>query len=76
VWPSAQRWRSSLEGQAALFDFGSVTENGRAYPLLGAATPGQATVIITAGFHGDERAGPLTLLAHAPSIVRYARDRG
>ncbi len=68
-------WRSSLQGQADLFEFGSVIENGRRYPLLAATVPGAATLIITAGFHGDERAGPQTLLAHAPEIVRYARQR-
>jgi hypothetical protein len=72
----ATQWRSALQGQAALFDFGSVTENGRVYPLLGATVPGSSTLIITAGFHGDEPAGPLTLLAHGPEIVRYAQDRG
>jgi hypothetical protein len=72
----AQRWRSSLDGRAALFDFGSVTENGRRYPLLVATSPGPSTLILTAGFHGDEQAGPLTMLSHAPEIVRYARARG
>lgn len=71
----AGAWRSSLQGQAALFDFASVAENGRLYPLLAATTPGAATLVITAGFHGDERAGPSTLLAHAPAIVDYARQR-
>jgi hypothetical protein len=71
----AQRWRSSLQGQAALFDFGSVTENGHPYPLLGAAIPGRSTLIITAGFHGDEPAGPLTMLVHAAEIIAYARAR-
>ncbi|HVR62487.1 MAG TPA: succinylglutamate desuccinylase/aspartoacylase family protein [Polyangia bacterium] len=71
----AQAWRSSLRGQATLFDFAAVVENGRPYPLLAATSPGAATLIITAGFHGDERAGPSTLLAHAPEIVDYARDR-
>ena len=34
------------------------------------------TVLITAGFHGDEKAGPLTLLEHAAEIVDYAAARG
>jgi hypothetical protein len=72
----AQAWRASLEGMAHLSDFGSVTEAGGTYPLLRATIPGASTVVITAGFHGDERAGPLTLLSHAPEIVRYARQRG
>ena len=71
----AQAWRSSLRGQATLFDFAAINENGRHYPLLAATSPGAATLIITAGFHGDERAGPSTLLSHAPEIVDYARER-
>ena len=31
---------------------------------------------MTAGFHGDEKAGPLTLLEHAAEIVDYAAARG
>ena len=72
----AEVWRASLAGLARLFDYGSVMEGGRTYPLLGASVPGASTVVITAGFHGDERAGPRTLLAHGREIFLYARERG
>jgi predicted deacylase len=71
----SRRWRSSLTGVADLADYGAVEEGNRSYPLLSASSPGAGTVLITAGFHGDEKAGPLTLLAHAPEIVAYARAR-
>ncbi len=44
--------------------------------LVGLRSPGARTVLVTAGFHGDEKAGPLTLLAHAAEIVGYAAARG
>lgn len=55
--------------------FGTVTEGGRDYPLVGLTTTGARSVVITAGFHGDEKAGPLTLLEHASEIVAYAAER-
>jgi Succinylglutamate desuccinylase / Aspartoacylase family len=70
-----RRWRSSLAGLAEAEDYGSVQEGSGTYPLLSASTPGARTVIITGGFHGDEKAGPLTLLEHTPEIVAYARAR-
>ncbi len=55
--------------------FAHITEGGRAVPVAaGADRPGGRTLLITAGFHGDETAGPLTLLEHFPEIVRL-RDR-
>jgi hypothetical protein len=71
----SRRWRSSLEGLAALSDYGTVEEGGTTFPLLTAAIPGARTVLLTAGFHGNEKAGPLTLLEHAPEIIAYARER-
>jgi hypothetical protein len=53
----------------------TLTEGDTAYPLLEARTPGRRTLLITAGFHGDEKAGPLTLLERFPEIVGYARER-
>ena len=75
---------------AEVADFGSVSEGPYTYPLLSATAPGRGTaetgggsadgagpwVLITAGFHGDEKSGPLTLLDNAPAIVAYARERG
>jgi Succinylglutamate desuccinylase / Aspartoacylase family len=71
----ARRWRASLAGLAQLEDYGTVNEGDRSYPLLTATVPGRRSVLITGGFHGDEKAGPLTLLQHAPEIVAYARAR-
>jgi hypothetical protein len=71
----ARRWRSSLAGLAQLEDYGSVHEANKSFPLLTATVPGRRSVLITGGFHGDEKAGPLTLLQHGPEIVDYARAR-
>jgi hypothetical protein len=70
-----RRWRTSLSGLAEVNDYGAVEEGDQTYPLLSATIPGRRSVLITGGFHGDEKAGPLTLLAHAPEIVAYARER-
>jgi hypothetical protein len=55
--------------------YGTVVEGGVDHPLLMAQTPGHRNLVITAGFHGDEVAGPLTLLEHLPAIVDHARRR-
>ena len=55
--------------------FATVHEGDRDYPLLRATTEGSRTVVITSGFHGEEPAGPLTLLESLPEIVAYARER-
>lgn len=54
---------------------GEVQEAGRTFALLKASTPGERRLLVTAGFHGDEVAGPLTLLAHLPALVAHARER-
>jgi predicted deacylase len=66
-------------------DYGMVEEGGAPYPLLSVrsrcrprerqSSSGSRSVVITGGFHGNEKAGPMTLLQHAPDIVRYARER-
>jgi predicted deacylase len=66
----------SAGSKLELSEYGSVRENGRAYPLLRVVVPGARTLIITAGFHGEEPAGPLTLAAHLSEIAQYARSRG
>jgi len=66
-----QARRAQVEARA----FAEVVEGGRRYPLLRAETTGHHRVLITAGFHGDETAGPLTLLKHFPEIVAYANER-
>ncbi len=55
--------------------FAELAEGNDRYPLLVVTTPGKRTLLITAGFHGDETAGPLTLLKHLPEIVDYARSK-
>jgi hypothetical protein len=72
----AARWRDQVPAPAETFEYGEVHEGGRTFPLLGLRSPGARRVLITAGFHGDEKAGPLTLLEHAPEIVEYAAARG
>jgi predicted deacylase len=79
----ADGWRRALAGVADVFEYGVVDEAGRAFPLLGAsveardvATGPAGTVLVTAGFHGDEKAGPLTLLAHGAALCAEARARG
>jgi predicted deacylase len=67
-----RRWST----QAKISTYGTVRENGRPYPLLKLETPGRPRVLITAGFHGEEPAGPLTLARHFGAIARYARSRG
>src|SRR6185436_1963931 len=38
-------------------------------------TSGKKRVLITAGFHGEEPAGPLTLATHFGKIAAYAKKR-
>jgi predicted deacylase len=57
---------------ARIETFARVREGGRDYPLLRATTEGDRTLVITSGFHGEEPAGPLTLLESLPEIARFA----
>jgi hypothetical protein len=61
---------------ATVEEYASVIEDGIEYPLLRVTTPGDRICTITAGFHGDEPAGSLTLLDHLPEIVAHAERRG
>jgi predicted deacylase len=71
----AERFRA--HGAVARIEtFATVREGDRDYPLLRATTEGSRTVVITSGFHGEEPAGPLTLLEGLPEIADYARERG
>jgi hypothetical protein len=60
---------------AEVRSYATVVEGGAEHELLVAQTPGRHSLVITAGFHGDEVAGPLTLLEHLPAIVDHARRR-
>ena len=71
----AARWRERVPTPAEPFEYGRVVEDGRDFPLVGLRSPGARDVVVSAGFHGDEKAGPLTLLEHAPEIVAYAVER-
>jgi hypothetical protein len=70
------RWAGSVPAPAEPFSYGAVLEAGCEYPLVGLRLPGPNPVVVTAGFHGDEKAGPRTLLDHTGEIVRYAAERG
>jgi hypothetical protein len=72
----AARWQERVPAPAEPFSYGSVVEDGRHFPLVGLRSPGAREVVVSAGFHGDEKAGPLTLLDHAGEIVAYAAERG
>ncbi len=58
-----------------LTEYGAVEELGRTWPLLKVQTEGHARLTITAGFHGEEPAGPLTCLHHLRAIVDHARSK-
>lgn len=61
-------------GHIATIDVAAeVEEKGRTYPLLRVVTPGRARLLITAGFHGDEVAGSMTLLSHLDVLIDHAR---
>jgi predicted deacylase len=60
---------------AEVRSYGTVVEGGEAHELLLAQTPGRRSVVITAGFHGDEKAGSLTLLEFLPRVIEHARRR-
>jgi len=62
-------------GDATLFEYATVHEAGRDYPLVCLTTPGRRELVLTAGFHGEEPAGPLTLLEHFPEVAAFARSR-
>lgn len=62
-------------GVADISTYGSVREGGTEYPLLRVDVPGSRTLLLTAGFHGEEQAGPLTVLDHLPELVAWARTR-
>jgi len=49
-------------------------EPGGPYPLLSLTIAGRHPMVLTAGFHGEEPAPPLTLLEHLDEIVDHARS--
>ncbi len=79
------RARAAAAGLEAA-EYGTVVEAGKRYPLLKLtlpsppppepSSPARPRVTITSGFHGEEPAGPLTLLSGVAEIAACARDRG
>ncbi|TNF27171.1 MAG: hypothetical protein EP329_19920 [Deltaproteobacteria bacterium] len=53
--------------------YGEVRDSEGRYPLLRFRTPGSRPCVITAGWHGDEQSGPISLLEHLPEVVDHAR---
>jgi hypothetical protein len=70
------RWAASVPAPGEAFRYGAVLEAGHEYPLVGLRLLGRNPVVVTAGFHGDEKAGPRTVLDHTAEIVAYAAERG
>jgi hypothetical protein len=60
---------------AKVSEYGAVREGGKRYALLRLDTPGRPRVVITAGFHGEEPAGPLTLAEHFGAVAEHAKKR-
>jgi hypothetical protein len=66
----------SYTALAEVAEYGRVLEGGREYPLYRLVVPGERWLVITAGFHGEEPAGPLTLAEHFAQVVEWAREQG
>ncbi len=66
----------SHRGEVELEPYAQLSERQRSYPVFRAVVPGEPWVVVTAGFHGEEPAGPLTLAEHLSDVVRYAKERG
>jgi predicted deacylase len=58
-----------------LTEYASVEELGRPWSLMRIRTPGARHCLITAGFHGEEPAGPMSVLTHLEEVVDHARSR-
>ena len=56
--------------------YGDMWSNGTKYPLMSIVVPGEPWLYIFSGFHGDEPAGPMTLLTGMDKIVSMAKERG
>lgn len=69
--------RRSLGGAALLLHrYGTQSAAGKDYPLFALDIPSDGpALIVSAGFHGEEQAGPLTLLHRLEDIAQYARSK-
>lgn len=65
---------SAHASHAAVAEYGRVREDGRELPLLSLTVPGERWLVVTAGFHGEEPSGPLTLAEHFPRLAALARE--
>ncbi len=70
-----QLQRAAAAAALTQSEYGCVEELGRGWPLVKLESSGRVKLIITAGFHGEEPAGPLTCLQHLEEISAYARAR-
>lgn len=66
----------ALADVAQVSPYGAVHENGRDYPLYRLDVPGPRLLVITTGFHGEERSGPLTIASHFREVAAHARQAG
>lgn len=60
---------------ARITTYATIREQGRRWPVLRMDTPGTPRLLITAGFHGEEPAGPLTLATHFAKVAAHAKKR-
>ena len=75
-YPEYVRRLRDYASLAEVNEYGRVVEGGTEYPLLRLTVPGERWLVITSGFHGEEPAGPLTLVKHFAHIAAYAREHG
>lgn len=68
--------RYALPRAARMVRYGEVVEGGETFPLVSVIVPDRPSVWVTAGFHGEEPAGPLTFLEHGRAIVEHALAAG
>ncbi|MBX7114536.1 MAG: succinylglutamate desuccinylase/aspartoacylase family protein [Myxococcaceae bacterium] len=54
-------------------EYAVVEENGQPYPLVRLTHPGKGLCLITAGFHGEEPAGPLSVLSGLGEVLAHAQ---
>ncbi len=75
-YTTLERHVRSLADVADVGEYGHVMEGGRRYALLRVRTPGARRLLITAGFHGEEPAGPKTLALHLRAVIAEANAAG
>ena len=69
-----ERFRRLARG-VDVTDYAVVQELGRSWPLLRLKTRGTHHCLVTAGFHGEEPAGPLSILTHLEELLDHALAR-